>query len=235
MSGMSGGEERGRAAGSARTSWPPPVTRLLAWAGILGPALFTVTFIALAQSRSGYSHVADPVSALAAGENGWIQNANFLVFGLLTIGFAVGLHLGIAPTRTGVVGPALLALSGVGLILAGLFPWMRDVSGEFSVPTGHVVGAVTTFLGAGLALIVLSRRMARDRRWRGGLATYTLASGIVVIVLFLLTSRLAVPDDAPLHEYVGLLQRATIAVWFPNMIVLATRLAVRRKATTSTG
>lgn len=220
---MSTNEELGRAGEAVQASGPPPAARLLAWAGILGPTVFTVTFVVLAQSRSDYSHVADPVSALAAGPNGWIQSVNFLVFGPLTIAFAIGLHLGMSPTRGGIVGPALLALSGVGLILAGLFPWVRDASGELIVPLGHLVGAVTTFVGAGLALILISRRMARDQRWRN-LAAYTLASGILIIVLFLATSRLAVPDDAPLHEITGLFQRATIAVWFPNMIALAMRL-----------
>jgi hypothetical protein len=70
---------------------------------------------------------------------------------------------------------------------------------------------------------VISRRLARDPRWRG-LATYALASGIAIIVLFLATGRLAVPDDAPLHGWGGLLQRATVAAWFPCTIVLALRL-----------
>lgn len=102
---MSTNEELGHAREAVQASGPPPAARLLAWAGILGPTLFTVTFIVLAQSRSDYSHVADPVSALAAGPNGWIQSVNFLVFGPLTIAFAIGLHLGMAPTRGVSSGP----------------------------------------------------------------------------------------------------------------------------------
>ncbi|MGH2556251.1 MAG: DUF998 domain-containing protein, partial [Actinomycetota bacterium] len=170
-----------------------------------------------------YSHVAEPVSALAAGPNGWIQNANFLVFGALMIAFAIGLHRGIRPTRRGVVGPAFLVVSGVGLILAGVFPWTRDAGGDYIVPPGHMVGAFTAFLPAGLGLIVLSRRMARDQYWRS-LASYTLGSGIAAAVLFLGTGPLAVPDDAPLHDWAGLLQRGTVAVWFSCTIVLALRL-----------
>ncbi|MGH2572129.1 MAG: DUF998 domain-containing protein [Actinomycetota bacterium] len=209
--------------GVAQASGRPPVTGLLAWAGIVGPILFTVAFVLQALFRPGYSHVAEPVSALAAGPNGWIQNANFLVFGLLVIVFALGLHLGMRPTRRGVAGPALLALSGVGLMLAGLFPWALDARGDYIVPPAHVVGAYTAFLPAGLGLIVLSRRMARDQSWRS-LASYSIGSGIVVAVLFLGTGPLAVPDDAPLHDWAGLLQRGTVAVWFSCTIVLALRL-----------
>ncbi|MGH2557079.1 MAG: DUF998 domain-containing protein, partial [Actinomycetota bacterium] len=79
---MSTGVELRRAAGEAgQSSGRNRLTFLLAVAGILGPILFTVAFIVQALFRPGYSHIAEPVSALAAGPNGWIQNANFLVFG----------------------------------------------------------------------------------------------------------------------------------------------------------
>ena len=38
------------------------------------------------------------------------------------IAYAIGLHLGVRPTRWGVVGLAFLVLSGAGLLWAGLFP-----------------------------------------------------------------------------------------------------------------
>lgn len=196
--------------------------RLLAIGGIVGPILFTATFIVQGLLRQGYSNLSEPVSALAAGPNGWVQDVNFLVFGPLMVAYAVGLHLGVSSTRWGVVGPALLVVSGVGLVLAGAFP-ARDASGAFSVGPGHLAGAFMSFLGAGTGLIAMSRRMARDPKWRS-FATYALVSGIAIIVLFVATGRLAVPDDAPLHDWAGLLQRLTVGVWFTCTIVLAVRL-----------
>jgi hypothetical membrane protein len=216
------GELRQVGEGAAPAPRRAPAAGLLAWAGILGPILFTVAFIVQGLFRPGYSHLAEPVSALTAGPTGWVQQVNFMVFGPLMIAYAIGLHLGLRPARWGVVGPALLVLSGLGLVLAGVFP-ARDASGAFSVGPGHAVAAVTTFLSAGVGLIVISRRMARDPSWRG-LAAYAMCSGIAIIVLFLVTGRLAVPDDAPLHGWGGLLQRATVAVWFPCTIVLALKL-----------
>jgi len=230
---MSVGVELGQVGGAAQASGRRPVARVLGAAGIVGPVLFTVAFIVQAVFRPGYSHVAEPVSALAAGPNGWIQDANFLVFGSLMIAFVLGLHQGMRPTRRGVVGPALLVLSGVGLILAGVFPWGRDAAGDYIVPLGHIVGAYTAFLPAGLGLIALSRRMARDPSWRS-LASYSLGSGIAVAVLFLATGPLTVPDDAPLHQWAGLLQRATVAVWFTCTIVLALRLLRVERGTEAT-
>jgi hypothetical protein len=55
--------------------------------------LFTGTFVVLELVRgSEYDRVAETVSALEAGPHGWVQQVNFVVFGLLTIGFAAGLR-----------------------------------------------------------------------------------------------------------------------------------------------
>jgi len=146
---MSAGMELRKAReGAAQASGRRPVAGLLAAAGILGPILFTMAFIVQAFFRPGYSHVAEPVSALTAGPTGWVQQVNFIVFGPLMLAFAVGLHLAMRATRWGMVGPALLVLSGIGLVLAGVFP-ARDATGAFSVGPEHLVAALTTFLGAG--------------------------------------------------------------------------------------
>src|SRR5215218_896845 len=137
----------------------------LAVAGIVGPIIFAVVAVVQSLIHPDYSDMALPISALAAWPGGWVQNANFLLFGVLTILFAIGLHLGVRRNRAAVIGPGLLMLSGVALIIAGFFPW-RSVDGDFVVPAGHLLGALLAFSGTGSALIVLSRRMAADPRWR---------------------------------------------------------------------
>ncbi len=174
-----------------------------------------------------YSHVALPISALAAWPSGWIQNVNFVVFGGLMSAYAVGLDLGVRSRRGGVIGPALLVVSGIGLVLAGVFPW-RGANPSI-VPVGHMVAAFLSFLGAGSGLIVVSRRMANDPRWRS-VAAYALATGIAIVVLFVVNGLLVRPDDAPLHAGAGIVQRVTVAVWFSCTIVLALRLLRVAKA-----
>ena len=198
------------------------VIRLLATAGIVGPILFVMVVIVQSLLHPDYSQLELPISALAAWPGGWVQSVNFFVFGLLTIAYAIGLHLGVRQSRVGVLGPALLVLGGVGLLIAGIFPW-REVEGDFVVPAGHLLGALLSFLGTGSGFIVLSRRMAADPRWRG-VATYTLLSGIAIVVLFVVTFVLVIPPGAPLHSLGGLVQRLTLAVWFPCTVVLALKL-----------
>ena len=194
-----------------------------AWAGIIGPLLFTAAFLAQeAFLRAEYDPLAEPVSALEAGPNGWIQQLNFVVFGLPTIVFAIGLNRGLRPTRFGVIGPALLVVSGLGLLYAGVIT-PRETAGVTYEPGLHFIGGSTFFLASALGLIVVSRRLTRDERWRG-IATYTLLAGIVALLGFAIGGTLVVPDDAPLHNWLGLYQRLVLTVIFPCRIVLALRL-----------
>jgi hypothetical membrane protein len=94
----------------------------LASAGVAGPVIFALVALVHSLLRADHSLVADPVSALAAGPSGWLQIANFLLFGSLMIAYAIGLHLGVRQTRWGSVGFAFLVLSGVGLMWGGVFP-----------------------------------------------------------------------------------------------------------------
>jgi hypothetical membrane protein len=187
--------------------------------------LFTLTFVGQELFRmEEYSPLAEQVSALEAGPNGWIQQANFYVFGILTMVFAVGLHLGLRPSRFGVVGPALFLLTGIAAIGAGVFPLAEDAAGVTYDPGGHVQAGMTFFLGSTLALIVISFRVARDPAWRG-LRVLLAAVAVALVVGNVLMARLVIPDDAPLHEWAGLGQRIlVVGLLFPARIALSYRL-----------
>lgn len=208
---------------------PAPVstrpTTIAGWAGVAGPILFSVAFLAQDAFRpGGHDPVADPVSALAAGPTWWVQQLNFVVFGVLTLVFAAGLHAGVRQTRGGIAGPALLFVSGIGLLLAAAFPLAEDASGDSFDPGGHTVAGMLFFPTSAIGLIVLSRRLRADPAWRG-LAAYTLAAGVVALAGVLVTASLILPDGAPLHDWAGLAQRVlTLAVVFPCRIALGARL-----------
>ena len=220
-----GATSRNHDVASAGNVERPDRTRPLAWAGIIGPVLFTATYMVQEALRTDeFNPIAEPVSALEAGPSGWIQQLNFVVFGLLTAGFAVGLQLRMRPTRAGIVGPGLLFLSGIALILAAAFPLRENVSGVTYDPGGHAIAGFTFFLSSALGMIVLSRRLRHDARWHS-LATYTLAAGIAALAGFILMGALAVPESAPLHDWVGLGQRLLILVFlFPCRVILSFRL-----------
>jgi hypothetical protein len=66
-------------------------TRTLLICGAIAGPLFTVAWLVEGATRADYSPLRHPVSSLALGEFGWTQVANFIVTGLLTLAFAVGL------------------------------------------------------------------------------------------------------------------------------------------------
>jgi hypothetical membrane protein len=220
---MSNQPNLGAGVGTAHGLERRSVIAALATAGIAGPIIFAVGALVHSLLRPDHSLVTHPVSALAAGPSGWLQNVNFLLFGVLMIAYTIGLHLGVRPTKWGVVGVTFLVLSGVGLMWGGVFP-ATDATGAFDGDRLlHVPGFIMTFLGGGIGLIVMSRRMARDSRWKS-LATYALVTGIAMLVLILVGGGLVRPPGAPLHAWFGLFQWVLLAVWLPCTIVLALRL-----------
>lgn len=139
-------------------------------------------------------------------------------------------------TRAGIAGPVVLGVSGIGLLLAAVFPLRADASGATFDPGGHAVAGVMFFLTSAVGLILVSRRADKDPRWQS-IARYTLVAGIVAVAGFVLTGALVIPDDAPLHDLAGLVQRALIMlVVFPARIVLSARLLrVTRAAAKDSG
>lgn len=194
-------------------------------AGVIAPVLFTASFLLQeAFRRDEFSPVAEPVSALEAGPNGWVQQVTFVAFGVLTMVHAVGLHQGIERVRGGVAGPALLFLTGVGSIISGLVPLREDAAGVTYDPGGHIVGGMLFFLGTPAAFLALGFRLRRDRRWRG-LASWTTIAGIVLVGMAVVMNVLVIPDSAPLHDRAGLVQRLSVLVLiFPCRIALGLRL-----------
>jgi hypothetical membrane protein len=201
----------------SRTSSTP--ARLIV-AGLIAPFPFIALVILQGILQPDYSHMVQPISALAALPLGWLQNLNFYIVGTLLIAYAIGLHFSVGPPRRAAIGPALITLSAVGLILCGVFPW-REENGVFIEPPGHVVGAVMAFLGTSIGHMVISRRMRHDPRWEG-IASYVLAGGIAMLLLFFAVAYSLEPAS-PLRPWTGALQRVLVAIWFGCTSVVALR------------
>lgn len=80
--------------------------------------------------------------------------------------------------RTSQVGLSVVILAGIGAVLVGVFP--ENVYG-----TGHTIASVLAILVGGIGVAILALAMFRDTRWAGYRA-YTLFSGLVTIVAFVL-------------------------------------------------
>jgi hypothetical membrane protein len=215
---------------STRTPW---LTRA-AWAGLIGPVLFTVTWMAQELFRiEEYSPIQEPVSALAAGPHGWVQNVNFVMFGLLTLAFAAGVYRGLPLSRASAGGSALFAVSGIALLGAATFPLREDAAGVTYDPGGHMPFGVLFFGSSAFALLVISFALARDPRTRR-FALVVRVAGIMMLVSNPVMAIAVIPDEAPLHDWAGLAQRVIVlGLLFPARLGLAYRLLTTYDAKTN--
>jgi len=193
-------------------------------AGMIGPLLFTVGFVVQGLFRHHeYDPIAETVSALEAGPNGWIQQLNFFVFGILMMIFGAGLGFGLR-TRRRRIASAVVLWWAVGLLMAGLFPLRENADGQTYDPTElHRPNGAVFFLSTWVGLAILSWCLRSDLRWRD-LVPYTMITSVALAILFGVLAALAIPDSGPLHPWAGLLQRLVLAVWLPCLVVLAARL-----------
>jgi hypothetical membrane protein len=117
---------------TARSASATTTRSLLACGAVAGP-LWAVVSLAQAVTRDGFDLTRHPLSALSNGSLGWLQITNFLVAGALTIAGAAGLRRALRGTRGGTWVPRLVAVSGAGLIAAGVF--VMDPADGFPVGT----------------------------------------------------------------------------------------------------
>ena len=218
----------GTSPGGNTVQEPKARLSVLAAAGIFAPVVFTVGFVVQGFLRTdlrlGYNPIAQEVSDLTAGPFGWVQQVNFIVFGLLIIAFAAGLSRGVRAAASWMVGPALVGWNGIELMIAGFFPRSENAAGHIYDPLGvHMMNGMIFFLNIGIVLVVLSLRFARDERWRD-LALFTRVSGITLFVMSVLNGYFAEAAGDPLHPWLGLFQRMILAVWFLCLLILALRL-----------
>jgi hypothetical protein len=171
----------------------------------------------------GFDPFAEPVSALEAGPHGWVQQANFVVFGILTLVHALGLHRTLGRTRGGWVGPLLLGVSGVALLWAAVFPLRADENGATYDPGLHFAGGVLFFSTSALALLALSHRLAHGSGPRA-LAVYAATAGVAAFAGFVMLGVLVIPEDTPLHPWAGVAQRLVLLLLlFPCRVAIAER------------
>ena len=172
---------------STAMTHPGTDTKKLLSLGIAAGPIYILVSLAQALMRDGFDLTRHQWSLLANGDLGWIQISNFVVTGVMTIAFAVGLQ------RTGIAKRAsrLIGVFGLSLVGAGIF----RADPAFGFPAGTPEGAPTEisaqgilhFTGIGFlclvaACFVVARRFAAEgnKKW----ATYSRASGILFLVGF---------------------------------------------------
>lgn len=180
--------------GSTRASCDPAermTKSLLAYGVIAGPTYVAVSLVQ-ALTRDGFEFTRHPWSALANGPLGWIQVANLVIAGLMTIAFATGLRRALRPGRAAIWGPRLIGVYGASLVAAGAF--RADPAMGFPPGTPQTAAEVSWhgmlhFAAGGIgfpcliaACFVIARRFAVERR--SGWAAFSRITGVVFLAGF---------------------------------------------------
>jgi len=197
-------------------------------AGTAGGVVFTGVYLAEGAARAGYRAVAQPISALSLGPGGWVQQLNFITFGVLVCLSAVGWRAVLSPGRGAVAFPVLRVAAGVGLMMDGLFA--QDPSGGY--PPGARAGAATvhgqvhtlfamiTITALAGGCFVLAARFAAEPAWRRW-APFAAAAGVATVVF------IAAFGAAGGHGgLAGVWERAAGAATSVLAVAVLTRLAV---------
>jgi hypothetical protein len=172
--------------------------------GLVGSVVFTLTWFLDGLLRPGYDSVAQPISALSLGPGGWVQAANFALFGAIGVVAAFAWR----PTLAGGFGavwyPRLRVLAGVAMIGAAIFAqdpghgYPVDVP-ALGTPSGHAeLHNLVSFVSLTLTvteLVILARRLHREPRWRGWAPVAALAA--VAMMGFLAAFGVLMAQDGP--------------------------------------
>lgn len=210
------------------------LTRVLLAGGVIGPALFVVVLLIEGATRPGYSAIHNYGSSLGTGPGGWMQIVNFIVCGVLVVGYAVGLRRVWRSGKASVAGPILVGIFGLALISAGVFV----TDGSLGYPPGthasgpqtlhgtiHGVSGLIAFTTLAAAGFVLAGRFAGNPLWKGW-ALYSIVTGIVVALSFISSTTTSALDEAGVmpNSPTGLLQRIGIVAGWGWLSLLAFRL-----------
>jgi hypothetical protein len=195
---------------------------IVALSGIVGPLVLGVADLTAAFSDPGYDPIRQSISSLALTPMGWLQSIGFLVFGLLTEVFVVGLFFSIRRWRGFALGIAALVCAGFGLLLLGAFQTDPVGTSHTIQGTIHSRAAAVVFWSFPAACLLIAPSLRHDPYWKD-LYFYTIVTGAFVFSLLIVLSLL------PIHQnWFGLYQRiivASMVIWVEVMAIWLLRLS----------
>jgi len=201
------------------------IKKLAPWAGMIGPALFTLVFTLEGFLREGYDPVQMYVSELSIGLRGWIQIVNFMVLGLCLMVFAIGVSKAFPAGKASRAGPILLLIIAACYFISG--PLVTDPAAMFDNQQSvqgflHGIFGALVFALSPVCCFVFWRRFRVDANWEH-LRRWTLLAGIVMVVTVVLM-KVAQPLTSPLNAWAGLIQRCSLVVFYVWIFAFALKL-----------
>src|SRR5581483_11735127 len=134
--------------------------------------IFTVTYLIDGALHHGYNPVYQTISSLELVSNGWVQQANFIVFAFFALGFGLGMRQELRGGTGATLFPLLQVPIAIGLL----------ISGVFTHDPLHTIGDFISFLSIVASFVVMALRFAREPQWRGW-TIYSIVSAVLMMLL----------------------------------------------------
>jgi hypothetical protein len=203
----------------------PTLDRVLHAVAATGPLLFFIVALVEGGLRPDYDWVSQPISALALGPRGFVQEVNFAI---LTVSFGAFAWVCRSAFRHGTGAaavPLLFASMTLGVGIAGAFP--MDAAGAAPTLDGrlHDVGGFLVFPWIPVVVLMLARRFRHDPDFLPYFR-YSLVTGGLCLSLLIFFLLFVGPPSAPpraFSEFRGLVQRTLLLPFFTWMAVVALR------------
>jgi hypothetical membrane protein len=219
------------AAPAAPTGEPPrPASRTLVLGAVVGPVLFTLAWLLLGFTSTGYtlfdhtftdySPISQPISGLGMGSTAVYMNTAFVVTGLILIAGVVAVFDTIGTAGRPALHRAatvLLAGTGVGQIVCGVF--------DLEAMMPHMLGFLLALGLPIVSFVVAGRFLRRVPGWRPfGTWLMALGSPLTLLLLVAFFATFQPTADGAEHGVAGFVQRAgaiQVHAWFVAMGWLA--------------
>lgn len=199
----------------------PRLLWLLGLSGVLSALFIVAATVVGVGLRPGFDHFAYTISELyeVGAPNALGLMMMFTTYHALVVPLALGLHVGLPPSRHGWVGPALLGAAGALGIPLGA--WARCDPGCFGATTFRgQMHAVLVLLTVPLiygAMLATWRRLRQHPAWHS-YARYTLTTVLIGLAFGLgMTPFIRGP-------YAGLLERISVAIMLQWYVVMGLRV-----------
>ncbi|GAC1631166.1 MAG: hypothetical protein NVS4B7_19370 [Ktedonobacteraceae bacterium] len=204
------------------------ILRLCIWAGVVGPILFTLVFTIDGLLKPGYSAMSQAVSYLAVGSNGWIQDANFMVLGLLLTLFALGFSQWMRPVIKQsqlLVSTIFLLSAALGYVGAALFiAAAPDESQNVMHVVLHTISFQVIFFSLPIACIIIGWQLRKIVAW-SGYGWYSIITACITIIpaLFSVASFFSAAGTQSLGGFFNRIFVIEALAWY---VVMGSRMLI---------
>jgi hypothetical protein len=192
------------------------------WAGMIGSVLFVAVFTIEGLLRPNYNALGMYVSELSLGPRGWIQIANFIVWGLLFLIFTCGVANEFQAGKASKAGPVLLAIIAFCFFISG--PFVTDPGTIFTYQMSlhgilHGIFGALVFSLAPVSCFIFYRRFREDPKWKS-LSRWSITACVIIVIAVVFMKIGQIPPSL-INTYVGLIQRIALITYLSWIFTFA--------------